>query len=152
MCKKYIDILVSIFFMVLAILLYRSTATYPKSALFTTAVYVKFLAISLCVAGALQLFLSFKTDSEQKIIFAKNPKKFFILVVSLIVYVWIMKYLGFIISTLIFLPVTMWFMGYKKLVKSIIISIGITLFVYILFVRIFEIQLPEATLFYGYSL
>ena len=152
MSKKYIDILVSIFFIVLAILLYRSTATYPKSALFTTAVYVKFLAISLCVAGSLQLIFSFKIDANKKIIFAKNPKRFFILVISLILYVWIMRYIGFIISTLIFLPVTMWFMGYKKIVKSIIISIGITLFVYILFVRIFEIQLPEATIFYGYSL
>jgi len=138
--------------MVLAILLYRSTAAYPKSALFTTAVYVKFLAVSLGFAGFLQLLFSFKIDASQKIIFAKNPKKFFILLVSLILYVWIMRYLGFIISTLIFLPVTMWFMGYKKIVKSIIISIGITLFVYILFVRIFEIQLPEATIFYGYSL
>ena len=152
MHKKYIDILVSIFFIVLAILLYRSTATYPKSALFTTAVYVKFLAISLGIAGVLQLLFSFKIDSDQKIIFAKNPKKFLTLVVALILYVWIMRYIGFIISTLIFLPVTMWFMGYKKIVKSIIISIGITLFVYILFVRIFEIQLPEATIFYGYSL
>ncbi len=152
MSKKYIDVLVSIFFIVLAILLYRSTATYPKSALFTTAVYVKFLAISLGIAGILQLFFSFKIDISQKIIFAKNPKKFFILVVSLILYVWIMRYIGFIISTLLFLPSTMWFMGYKKFIKSIIISIGITLFVYILFVRIFEIQLPEATILFGASL
>ncbi len=152
MSKKYIDILVSIFFIVLAILLYRSTATYPKSALFTTAVYVKFLAISLGIAGLLQLLFSFKIDASQKIIFAKNPKKFFILVVSLILYVWIMRYIGFIISTLLFLPATMWFMGYKKFVKSVIISIGITLFVYILFVRIFEIQLPEATILFGASL
>ena len=152
MSKKYIDILVSIFFIVLAILLYRSTASYPKSALFTTAVYVKFLAISLGIAGIVQLLFSFRIDISQKIVFAKEPKKFFILVVFLILYIWIMRYLGFIISTLLFLPTTMWFMGYKKFIKSIVISAGITLFVYILFVRIFEIQLPEATILFGASL
>lgn len=152
MSKKYIDISISIFFIVLAVLLYRSTATFPKSALFTTAVYVKFLAYALGIAATIQLFFSFSIDSNQKIIFAKEPKKFFILIVLLILYVWIMRYIGFIISTLIFLPYTMRFMGYKKVIKSIIISVGVTLFVYILFVKMFEIQLPEATIFFGASL
>ncbi len=152
MSKKYIDITLSIFFIILAVLLYRSTASFPKSALFTTAVYIKFLASMLGIAGVIQLISSFMSDASVKVIFAKNPKKFFILILSLILYVWIIRYLGFIISTLIFLPVTMRYMGYHKFRKSIIISAGITLFVYVLFVKIFEIQLPEATILFGASL
>lgn len=152
MSKKYIDIILSIFFIALAVLLYRSTATFPKSALFTTAVYIKFLAYMLGITGFAQLAISFSSDASVKVIFAKNPKKFFILILSLIVYVWIMRYFGFIISTLIFLPFTMRYMGYDKFRKSIIISAAITLFVYILFVQIFDIQLPEATIIFGASL
>jgi len=152
MSKKYIDIVLSIFFITLAVLLYRSTATFPKSALFTTAVYIKFLAYMLGIAGSAQLIISFLSNASIKVIFARNPKKFFILILSLIVYVWAMRYLGFIISTLIFLPVTMRYMGYDKFRKSIIISACITLFVYVLFVQIFSIQLPEATILFGASL
>ncbi len=152
MSKKYIDIVLSIFFIILAVLLYRSTATFPKSALFTTAVYIKFLAYVLGIASFTQLVIAFRTDASAKVIFARDPKKFFILILSLMVYVWIMRYVGFIISTLIFLPVTMRYMGYDKFRKSIIISAGITLFVYILFVKLFEIQLPEATILFGASL
>ncbi len=152
MSKKYIDIVLSIFFIILAVLLYRSTATFPKSALFTTAVYIKFLAYVLGIASLVQLSVSFMSDSSEKVIFARDPKKFFILILSLIVYVWIMRYIGFIISTLIFLPVTMRYMGYDKFRKSIIISAAITLFVYVLFVKLFEIQLPEATILFGASL
>ncbi len=152
MSKKYIDIVLSIFFIVLAVLLYRSTATFPKSALFTTAVYIKFLSYMLAIASFVQLVISFRSDASIKIIFARDPKKFFILILSLIVYVWIMRYLGFILSTLIFLPVTMKYMGYNKFLKSILITAGITLFVYILFVKLFEIQLPEATIIFGAAL
>ena len=152
MSKKYIDIVLSIFFIILAVLLYRSTATFPKSALFTTAVYIKFLSYMLGIASFAQLMISFSSDASAKVIFARDPKKFFILILFLIIYVWIMRYLGFIISTLVFLPLTMRYMGYNKFRKSIIISAGITLFVYILFVKLFEIQLPEATIIYGASL
>ncbi len=152
MSKKYIDIVLSIFFIVLAVLLYRSTATFPKSALFTTAVYIKFLSYMLAIASFVQLVISSRSDASIKVIFARDPKKFFILILSLIVYVWIMRYLGFILSTLIFLPVTMKYMGYNKFLKSILITAGITLFVYILFVKLFEIQLPEATIIFGAAL
>ncbi len=146
MNKKYIEILLSIFLIILSVLLYRSTATFPKSALFTTAVYIKFLSISLLIASLFMLIFAIKADIKERVNFTKDPKKFFILILSLIIYVWIMRYVGFIISTLIFLITTMRFMGYDKFVKSLIISVGVTAFVYILFVKIFEIQLPEATL------
>jgi len=152
MSKKYIDIVLSIFFIIIAVLLYRSTATFPKSALFTTAIYIKFLAYLFAIASFVQLVKSIRSDATIKVIFAKNPKKIFILILSLIIYVWIIRYVGFIISTLIFLPVTMRYMGYEKFRKSIIISAGITLFVYLLFVQIFSIQLPEATIIFGASL
>lgn len=148
MNKKYTDIILSLFFIILAVLLYRSTASFPQSSILTTVVYINFLAISLGICGSLLLVKSFFIDANARIVLSKNPKNFFILGISLIIYVWVMEFLGFIIASMFFLPATMSFMGYDRFRKSIIISAGVTLFVYVLFVTIFEIQLPEATVLF----
>ncbi len=144
---KFAEIVVCICVIVIAVLLYKSTAHFPKEAKGTSVVYVRFLAIVFGILGFMQLIISstakYKLDK-----FIEEPKKFVILICSLIAYVFFMSKIGFIISTLVFLPVTMHFMGYKNKIKSIIISLGITFFVYILFVKIFEISLPAAS-FWG---
>jgi len=150
--RKYIEIIVSIFFIVLAALLYGSADTVnqavSQASTDSTSTYVNTLAIILGIAGIIELIMSI-ISSPSFIEFTKDPRKFILLIISLVGYVWIMEYIGFIISTLVFLPVTMKIMGYKSIVKSIVISIGITLFVYLLFQVGFEILLPEQTLFEG---
>jgi len=150
--RKYIEIIVSIFFIVLAALLYGSADTVnqavSQASTDSTSAYVDTLAIILGIAGVIELVMSI-ISSPSVIEFTKNPKKFILLIISLIGYVWVMEYIGFIVATLIFLPITMKTMGYKSIVKAIIISIGITLFVYLLFQVGFDILLPEQTIFEG---
>jgi len=150
--RKYIEIAISIFFIVLAALLYGSADTVnqavSQASTDSTSTYVDTLAIVLGVAGVIELVMSI-ISSPSVIEFTKSPKKFILLIIALIGYVWIMEYIGFILATLVFLPITMQIMGYKSIVKSIIISIGITLFVYLLFEVGFEILLPEPTIFEG---
>jgi len=150
--RKYIEIAVSIFFIVLAALLYGSADTVnqavSQASTDSTSTYVNTLAIVLGIAGAIELVMSI-ISNPSVIEFTKNPKRFILLIISLVGYVWLMEYIGFIVSTLIFLPITMKIMGYKSIVKSLIISAGITLFVYLLFQVGFEILLPEPTLFEG---
>lgn len=150
--RKYLDIAVSIFFIVLSALLYGSADTInqavSQASTDSTSTYVDTLAIVLAIAGGIELVTSI-LSSPSTIEFTKNPKKFILLMISLIVYVWIMKYIGFIVATLVFLPITMQLMGYKSIIKSVIISIGITFFVYLLFEVGFEILLPESMIFEG---
>jgi len=150
--RKYIEITISIFFIVLSALLYGSADTVnqavSQASTDSTSTYVNTLAIVLGIAGLMELVTSI-ISSPSVIEFTKNPSKFTLLIISLIGYVWIMEYIGFIIATLIFLPITMKMMGYKSILKAIIISIGITLFVYLLFEVGFEILLPEPTIFEG---
>jgi len=150
--RKYIEIIISIFFIVLAALLYGSADTVnqavSQASTDSTSTYVDTLAIVLGIAGAIELVMSI-ISSPSMLEFTKNPSKFILLIISLIGYVWIMEYIGFIIATLLFLPVTMKIMGYKSTFKALIISIGITLFVYLLFQVGFEILLPEPTIFEG---
>ena len=150
--RKYIEIIVSIFFIVLAALLYGSADTVnqavSQASTDSTSAYVDTLAIVLGIAGVIELVMSI-ISSPSVIEFTKSPTKFVLLIISLVGYVWIMEYVGFIVSTLLFLPITMRIMGYKSIVKSLIISVGITLFVYLLFQVGFEILLPEPTIFEG---
>ncbi|WP_458701642.1 tripartite tricarboxylate transporter TctB family protein [Sulfurospirillum sp. 1307] len=150
MNKKYIEIILSIFFIVLSALLFSSADTVSnavsKASTDSSSLYVQALAIALGIAGVVELAMSI-ISNPSFIEFTKRPDKFFTLILLLIAYVWIMEYIGFILGTLIFIPATMRAMGYNKFIKSIIISIAITAGVYLLFQVGFEILLPEITIF-----
>ena len=150
--KKYIEIALSLLFILLAVLLYGSADTVnqavSKASTDSTSTYVNTLAIVLGIAACIELVMSI-ISSPTVIEFTKDPLKFISLVLLLIAYVWSMEYIGFILATLLFLPATMKMMGYRSLIKSLFISAGITLFVYLLFQVGFEILLPEATIFEG---
>ncbi len=152
MNRKYIDIVISIFFIVLAALLFGSadstSKAVSKASTDSTTMYVNFLSVMLGVFGFAELIKSFISKSYI-VTFTKNPKKLAVLICLLILYIWSMQYIGFFIATLLFIPFTLWSMGYKKIVKSIFISLAVTLFVYLLFEKGFEILLPEATIFNG---
>ncbi len=147
MKAKNINIILSLGFVILAVALYQSVSSFANSSIVTTGIYIKFLAISLGIAGILDIVRSFFIIENKKIVFTENPKRFVALVGLLILYVGLMGYFGFIISTLIFLPLTMYAMGYGKIVYSLIYAVMIVAFVYLLFVQVFDIPLPESTLF-----
>lgn len=150
--RKYIEICVGIFFIILAALLYGSADTASKAvsqaSTDSTSAYTNTLAIVLGIAATIELLKSI-VSSTSTVEFTKNPRKFISLILALVGYVWSMEYIGFILATLLFLPITFRIMGYRSSVKSVVISAGITLFVYLLFQVGFEILLPEPTLFEG---
>ncbi len=147
MRRKYINIFLSIVFVVLGVLLYKSTLELKGSSVVTTGFYIKFLAISLVLSALFELVKSFIENQKEKVVFAKDIKRFSFLVFFLIFYVLGMSYLGFITSSFIFLVATMYFMGYKNIAKAVLISIFVIAFVQLLFAYVFEIPLPKSTIF-----
>ncbi len=146
MKRKQLELILSLSFVILAVLVYKSTANFNASSIVTTGFYIKFLAISLGISGIYELVKALMKNDLSSVDFAKNPKRFILLILSLCFYVFIMEYLGFIVSSMIFLPLTMYAMGYKNILKSFIISAFVVAFVYVLFVQVFEIPLPESSL------
>jgi len=147
--KKKVDYIILIFCTVIAVLLYRSTAFYPKVSQNSTANYVRFLALCMGILSLLQIYYSRKKNDNDMAEFYSNKKRFFSLIVLLIAYISIIAFLGFMLSTAIFLPVTMYFMGHRK--KRIILasSLGLLLFLQVLFVTILQVPLPRGMIF-GY--
>ncbi len=158
MNKTLINIIYVIMFLGLAFFLLYSTSLnyivdgrplFPEETQNKTAVYVRFLAIFLaicCGALAIRTFLD-RAKEQEKLDFIKNPTKFFLLIAILITYTLGIHYLGFFISTAVYLPVTMYAMGYRKHHIIVLSSLLLILFIYALFVHIFEVPLPEAALF-----
>lgn len=69
------------------------------------------------------------------------------LIVLITVYIKAMVYLGFILASIIFLGILTWMAGSRKPVEILIASVGVTIAVYLLFYKFFNVQLP-AGIFY----
>lgn len=63
------------------------------------------------------------------------------------VYVYAVKYLGFLLLTPALLYLLLMLYGYRKYFKAAVISIGVSTVIYIVFAKIFMIFLPQFTLF-----
>lgn len=153
MNSKTLDFIYVALTIALAVFLYMSTSLdylvdgrplYSESTQDKTAVYVRFLAIALGFMSLLLLGKTLIAHSPRPLDFIKRPKAFFSLVIALIVYVLIMLKLGFFIASALFLPVTMWLMGHRSPLVIGLSTIGLLGFIYLLFVQLFGVPLPEA--------
>ena len=77
----------------------------------------------------------------------KNPMLMFVIIC---VYVAMMITIGFFPATLIFMPVSMLFMGYRRPLPIICTTIGMNLFVWVLFVYSLKVRLPEGADFMSF--
>lgn len=150
MTKRIAELLILSGYLILAVLLYRSTASYPTSVQGSTALYVRFLGMALAVFCSLELFLWFKNRKQvetEKLTIAAVPARFWGLFILLLIYSTALSYLGFYISSALFLPLAMLMLGAKKPLSLSLTSVGVLLFVYLVFEKLLEVPLPEGSLF-----
>lgn len=74
----------------------------------------------------------------------KNPLIMFLLV---LLYVIMLDKIGFFVASVIFMPVTMLYMGYRKPLPIIFVTGGMLAFVWLLFVFELKVRLPQGLLF-----
>ena len=77
----------------------------------------------------------------------KAMKRLVIFVAVTFLYVWAMKYLGFLLLTPPYLFFACWFFEYPKRLIAIIVSISATAILYLVFRVLFFVALPEFRLF-----
>lgn len=146
MTKKYIDRAVLLFFIIVAVFLYLSTADYSGIAKTTSAHYVKFLAVFIGVLSVIQLLLSLiKDKSYTRLQIAEHLPRFFGLLISLIIFGFVFEYLGFFVSAGIFIPVVALILGYRRYVTLAMTTIAVLAFVYLVFVKLLSVNLPGLT-------
>ena len=150
MTKRLAEFFILSLFLVLAVLLYRSTASYPASVQGSTAMYVRFLGMALGLLCALELLLWVKNRARakaEKMQLAVAPVRFWGLLVLLVGYAFSLSLAGFYLASAIFLPLTMLLLGSRKPLSISLTTAGVLLFVFLVFVKLLEVPLPEGSLF-----
>jgi putative tricarboxylic transport membrane protein len=150
MTKRLAEVLILGGYLILAVLLFRSTAGYPPSVQGSTAMYVRFLGVALGSLCALELlFWVQKLSKEQPVVLtiAAAPLRFWGLLILLILYAVALTPFGFYLSSAIFLPVAMLLLGARKPLSIVLTSGGVLLFVYLVFYKLLAVPLPASTLF-----
>lgn len=154
--KKYGDIIVGVFFMLLSAGMMIMAKMLPKSAVMDIGPDFMPMCIGMMtfVLAAALVFLNVKNikayiaraEAEGKE--QTDYKRVLLSFLFILVYVFILKPVGFIISTLIYLPVQMFILapedrrGKKDIIQLLIIDLLFTAVVFFLFRYGFKIVLP----------
>lgn len=77
----------------------------------------------------------------------KNPMIMFAIIVC---YAFLMTVIGFFPATVLFMPLAMIYMGYKRPLPVICVTIGMNLFIWILFVYSLKVRLPRGASFMSF--
>ncbi|MDR3200342.1 MAG: tripartite tricarboxylate transporter TctB family protein [Spirochaetales bacterium] len=127
-----------------AFFLFETTKIHPVAAQFPRVMIVVLLIMSalltlMGVRKTLRPELALKSDTLLKFRIVRTPLVVFGIVVF---YMILIKFIGFFIATLIFVPVLMVFYGVKSVRVLILTDVLLNLFVYGLFVRLLKVMLP----------
>jgi len=150
MTKRIAELLLLCIFLVMAVLLHKSTASFPASVQNSTAAYVRFLGICIGLLCLVELVLwgRKRADGEKKMLnMTTAPGKFWGLLILMFVFAMLLEPLGFYLASALFLPVTMVVMGSRKKLQIILTSAGVLLFIYIVFEKVLSVPLPESSMF-----
>ena len=154
--KKYGDIVVSIFFMVLSAVMIYAATLLPKSTVMeigpdfmpTVVGVVTFILSTALLIISLKGLKSRVAEAEANPPAECDYKRMLISLVLILIYVFALK-LGFIVTTLIYLPIQMYVLadaehrGKKDIIMLLIIDVVFTFAVFFLFRYGFKIVLPQ---------
>lgn len=158
--KKYGDIVVSIFFMVLSAVIILMALQLPKSQVmdigpdFMPIVIsaVSFILAAILLVQSLHRFKRNSAELEGKAPEQCDYKRVLLSIILVLIYVCVMKPVGFIVSTLAYLVCQMYVLApdenrtKKDIILLAVISVIFTLVVYFLFRYGFKILMPAGIL------
>ncbi len=150
MTKRLTEILILGAFLIISVGLYKSTADFPEMVQGSTANYIRFLAVSLgilCLVEAGLWMRKKHQDQGKKLNMTEAPFRFWSLLILMFVYSLLLEYLGFYVTSALFLPMTMFVLGARKMFLIALTSGGVLLFVFLVFGKILGVPLPESGLF-----
>lgn len=129
---------------------FKMALGFPDRAMYFP-VFVTGLGIFLSVLLVIDGFVA-KEDSEKKeVLSARGKKMVVIMLAAMIAYAIGIQYIGFCVSTLTFLVVTMVinFPGKaskKDIINIVIVSVAVTLIIYVVFKKMLYVPLPQGFL------
>lgn len=143
---------ISILLIVIAVLTINAASSFPTmvgtdvgAAYFPKM--LSFIIIGLSILLFSQSLREPKDEQSNSQSESINWKKTTLGILGTIAYTCVFNYIGFYLSTILFLFAMMWVLGYKKIILATILSIGITLFIYVVFELLLQVPIPQGVLF-----
>ena len=155
--KKYGDIVVSVFFMALSAVMIYAATLLPKSKVMEIGpdFMPTVVGIATLILSTALLVISLKGLKSRVAEAEANPpaecdyKRMLISLILILVYVFALKPVGFILTTLVYLPIQMYVLADKEhrskkdIITLLIIDVVFTIAVFFLFRYGFKIVLPQ---------
>lgn len=148
---RSMDRKVSLVIMALAIFYLILSYQLPKFPFSQVDADVLPLGLGYLLLGlAVILFIQNKPETEEQKEKRTLKKEDLILLLAtlgaLLLYVFCLEFLGFVITTIVFLSLTMRMYGYMNWTRNVIVSLVFTLFLYFAFNYLLKIYLPQGIL------
>ncbi len=138
-----VDRLVLLGFIILSVLLYLSTDSYPGIAQKTSAKYVRFLAVCFGGLSIVQLcIVLFREKQSGHFILTDHMPRFWGLIAALIVFGLCFQTLGFFIPAAVFIPVVALLLGQRNPLLIALTTVGLLAFIYLIFIALLGVTLP----------
>jgi len=136
------------FFLIISIVLYLQTLTFPTNSEVGPAVVPR---LWILMIAPLCLLLLFRTFKRQEKVEANGPRIDIVLMFIgfLVVYLLVMNYIGYFISTFLFIIAGMLYLGYKNHKVTLIVATSWIVFSYFIFYKILFVSLPIGKIFEG---
>ncbi len=145
--------LISIILICISGAVFYGTKDYESSGLESIGAgfWPRLLAITLFILSVVLFIQSIfqKGDGNFKLVNLKSPGIIRVIKISsvLLIFCIILKVFGFLIAILYLVPPCMYILGEKRIGSIIGVTVSVVLLVYVVFVVLLKIQLPEGILF-----
>lgn len=153
------DIAVALFVMILSVAVFLFTFTFPENhrsvgvASFPRLMNVIMVALAgmlLWQVGAKGRIASRPTEESPVLWNRRTLVPIFIVSLMIAGYVVLLRPLGFLITSVLFLGSSIFYFGERNVLRLLIVSIGITAVVYLFFGVLAGVPFPLGTLFRGF--
>lgn len=129
---------------------YGYTYTFPARHLDAgVAAFPRLLTAIMVVLAVMLLFLSKRSRSSREFHWDRVALvRIGVVSLLIVAYIILIRYVGFLISTLLFLAVLLWYFRERRPVALVVLSLGITASIYVVFGVLAGVPFPVGLLFY----
>ena len=104
------------------------------------------LGVILLVLSITLYFNKAEHVGEKKALPKNEILTLFTVLLFILLYIFLLEFVGFILVTALFIFFCSWFLGYKRFVPNLIVALAVPFFIYFLFGSFLQIQLPQGIL------